>query len=140
MAYSYNVYDDVDVGRIPRATDAPNVRSIRLKPVREGRPDPAPELHGPLGRWTASWAIAASPEYPAHCSRLNIGRFFSLNREGPGVKTVVLRVPFSTLTALSTVAERFGHVNKVDYFHRDGICDIHLRYVPRGAACNACCV
>lgn len=50
------------------------------------------------------------------------------------MKTVVLRVPFSALTSLSTVAERFGHVTKVDYFHRDGVCDIHLRYVPRGAA------
>lgn len=74
MAFSYNVYDDVDVGRIPRATDAPPVRSIRLKPAREGRPEPTPELQGPLAGPTASARAPGRPPPPRRLIRLALQR------------------------------------------------------------------
>lgn len=62
------------------------------------------------------------------------GRFFSLNRTGPGVRRCVLRCPYESLKHVATTAKGYAEVTKVEYFNNHGLCDIHLNYVVSGAS------
>lgn len=131
--YSRNVFDDIKFrSKMPVVAEAADVVATRLRPAMGHPGCPAPAAQGACRRISSlegpSLVQRARPDGGAPT-----GRFFSLNRTGPGVRRCVLRCPYESLKHVTTTVKGYAEVTKVEYYNKHGLCDIHVNYIVSGA-------